>query len=113
MVVVVGSVVVAGAAVVVVGAVVVGAVVAGAAVVVGSKVDEGAAVVVDVAVSELPPHPKTTNRNVNATRHFLMDAVCHAVREGGRVDTASPRRRHARLAPPPSTSRPESLLRID
>ena len=30
-----------------------------------------------VVVSELPPHPETTNKNVSATARFLIGAVCH------------------------------------
>jgi len=37
-------------------------------VVVGTTV----AVVAGVAVSELPPHPETTNRNTSATAYFLI-----------------------------------------
>ena len=66
----------------------VGAAVVGAAVVVGAVVVVGAAVVVGVtvvvgtavvgvAVSELPPHPETTNRNVRTTAYFLTVSACH------------------------------------
>ena len=70
---VVSATVVVGVAVVVVAAtVVVGvAVVVGATVVVGARVAAGAAVVTGVAVSELSPHPETTNRNATATAYFL------------------------------------------
>jgi hypothetical protein len=30
-----------------------------------------------VAVSELPPHPETTNKNVSATARVFIGAVCH------------------------------------
>ena len=80
--VVVGATVVAGATVVVVGA----TVVAGATVVVAVTVVVGAAVVVEVgaAVSELPPHPEATNKNVTATAYFLMVSVCHPSSEAER-----------------------------
>jgi hypothetical protein len=85
-VVVVGATVVVGAVVVVVGAtVVVGAVVVvvGATVVVGAVVVVvGATVVAGLAVSELPPHPETTNRNVRTTAYFLTVSVCHPSPEG-------------------------------
>ena len=76
---VVGAAVVVGATVVVVGAaVVVGAtvVVAGAIVVVGAAVVDATGVT-GVAVSELPPHPEATNKNVTATAYFLTVSVCH------------------------------------
>ena len=59
-------------------------VVVGAAVVVGTTVVVDATVVTGVAVSELPPHPETTNRNVSATAYFLTASVCHPSPEGGR-----------------------------
>ena len=64
-------------------------VVARAAVVVGG------AVVAGVAVSELPPHPETTNRNVSATAYFLTVSVCHPSPEGvrGEVRTSDTRSR--------------------
>ena len=37
----------------------------------------GTTVVAGVAVSELPPHPETTNKNVSATAYFLTVGVCH------------------------------------
>ena len=80
---------VVGATVVVGIAVAVGATVAvGAAVVVDATVVASAAVVVGatvVAVSELPPHPEATNRNVSATAYFLTTRVCHPSPEGGGV----------------------------
>ena len=97
-----GVVVVVRATVVVAGtAVLVGAtVVVGTAFVVGvmvgavSAVDVVVAVVVVVvdsaevevgtAVSELPPHPEATNKNVTATAYFLMVSVCHPSSEAGR-----------------------------
>jgi hypothetical protein len=92
-VVVVGATVVVGAVVVVVGAtVVVGAVVVvvGATVVVGAVVVVvGATVVTGVAVSELPPHPETTNRNVRTTACFLTVSVCHPSPEGGAANCPS------------------------
>ena len=82
--VVVGATVVAGAAVVVGATVVVGvADVVGAAVVVGAGVAAGATVVTGVAVSELPPHPEATNKNVSTTACFLAVSVCHPSPEGG------------------------------
>jgi len=76
---------VVGATVVVVDtAVVVAAiVVVGTAVVVGARVVTGAIVVVRVAVSELPPHPETTSKNVTATAYFLITLVCHPTPKGG------------------------------
>ena len=59
------------------------AVVVGAAVVVAATVVVGVAVVAGVAVSELPPHPEATNKNVSATAYFLMAPVCHPCPEGG------------------------------
>ena len=50
-----------------------------AVVVVGS-----AEVEVGTAVSELPPHPEATNKNVTATAYFLMVSVCHPSSEAGR-----------------------------
>ena len=50
----------------------------GAAVVVSATVVVGAAVVVvaaGAAVSELPPHPETTNKNASATAYFLIAPV--------------------------------------
>ena len=81
-VVVAGTAVVVGATVVVGAAFVVGVLVA---VVVGVVV---AVVVVDsaevgAAVSELPPHPETTNKTVTATAYFLMVSVCHPSSEAG------------------------------
>ncbi len=77
-VVVVGATVVVGVAVVVDAVVVVGAaVVVGVAVVVAATVVVGVAVVAGVAVSELPPHPEATNKNVRTTVHFLIPSVCH------------------------------------
>jgi hypothetical protein len=48
-------------------------VVTGTTVVVAVTVVVGAAVAVEVgaAVSELPPHPETTSKNVTATAYFL------------------------------------------
>ncbi len=37
-----------------------------------------------MAVSELPPHPERTNKNVTATAFFLTTSVCHPSPEGGR-----------------------------
>jgi len=76
--VVVGTAVVVGAAVVVAATVVVGT-----AVVVGAGVAAGATVVTGVAVSELPPHPEATNKNVRTTACFLTVSVCHPSPEGG------------------------------
>jgi hypothetical protein len=54
------------------------------------------AVVAGVAVSELPPHPEATSRNVSATAYFLMASVCRlpprgvgATSEPPGVDTRS------------------------
>ena len=104
-----GVVVVVRASVVVTGtAVVVGAtVVVGAAVVVGvlaAVVDGGvvAVVVVDsaevevgAAVSELPPHPETTNKTVTATACALTFQVCHPSPVRGGATTGAPRCRYA------------------
>jgi hypothetical protein len=81
--VVVGTAVVVGAAVVVAATVVVGT-----AVVVGAGVAAGATVVTGVAVSELPPHPEATNKNVRTTACFLTVSVCHPSPEGGGVSDA-------------------------
>jgi len=54
-----------------------------------------ATVVTGVAVSELPPHPETTNRNVSATAYFLIAPVCHPSPEGGGGDIGAPRCRYA------------------
>ena len=92
-VVVAATVVVVGATVVVDSAVVVGAaVVAGTTVVVAATVVVGAAVVVEAgtAVSELPPHPETTNKNVTATAYFLTASVCHPSPQGGVGATSEP-----------------------
>ena len=72
-----GVIVVVGAAVVVAAAVVVTATVVDATVVVGARVTAGATVVAGVAVSELPPHPETTNKKASATAYFLIVPVCH------------------------------------
>jgi len=45
--------------------------------VVAATVVVGVAVVAGVAVSELPPHPEATNKNVRTTVHFLIPSVCH------------------------------------
>jgi hypothetical protein len=83
--VVVSATVVVGAAVVAAATVVVGAaVVAAATLVVGAAVVAAATVVVGVAVSELPPHPEATNKNVRTTACFLIVGVCHSSPEGGR-----------------------------
>ena len=83
-VVVIGATVVVGAAVVVIGAtVVVGAAVVVTTVVVDARVAAGATVVAGVAVSELPPHPETTNKNASATAYFFIVSVCHPTPEGG------------------------------
>jgi len=58
-------------------------IVVGTAVVVGAWVATGATVVAGVAVSELPPHPETTNKNVSATAYFLTVSVCHPTLRGG------------------------------
>ena len=82
--VVAGAVVVVGAALIVGAAVVVAAtVVVDTAVVVGAGVAAGATVVTGVAVSELPPHPEATNKNVRTTACFLTVSVCHPSPEGG------------------------------
>ena len=57
-----------------------------------------ATVVTGVAVSELPPHPETTNRNVSATAYFFTIPVCHPSPEGevgGEVRTSDTRSRYA------------------
>ena len=74
--VVVGATVVVGTAFVV--GVVVGAVVAVDVVVaVVVVVVDSAEVEVGAAVSELPPHPETTNKTVTAAAYFLTVGVCH------------------------------------
>ena len=71
-------------------------VVAGAEVLVRTAVVVNATVMVDatvaagVAVSELPPHPETTSKNVTATAYFLMAPVCHPTPQGGRRRNRSP-----------------------
>ena len=94
---VVGAAVVVGATVVVVDtAVVVAAtVVVGTAVVVGASVVTGATVLAGVAVSELPPHPETTSKNVTAPAYFLTTSVCHSTPKWGVGDDRSPRCRYA------------------
>ncbi|HJM73011.1 MAG TPA: hypothetical protein QF651_05640 [Acidimicrobiales bacterium] len=81
--------VVGGGAVVMVGATVV---------VVDTAVVVGVAAVVEVGavVSELPPHPETTKKNVRTTAYFFTARVCHPSPEGRwgisdalRVDTYS------------------------
>ena len=72
--VVVGATVVVGTAFVV--GVVVGAVLA-VDVVVAVVVVDSAEVEVGAAVSELPPHPETTNKTVTAAAYFLTVGVCH------------------------------------
>ena len=105
----VGGTVVVAAAVVVGATVVVGAaVVAGTTVVVAATVVVGAAAVVEAgtAVSELPPHPETTNRNVSATAYFLTASVCHPAPEKGGATSEPPgvdtRRRFSLWAEVPS-----------
>ena len=66
-----------------------------------------ATVVTGVAVSELPPHPETTNRNVSATAYFLTVSVCHPSPGGGVGDVRSPRCRYA----PASSQTTSSELR--
>ena len=80
--VVVGATVVVGTAFVV--GVVVGAVLA-VDVVVAVVVVDSAEVEVGAAVSELPPHPETTNKTVTAAAYFLTVGVCHPSPEGGGV----------------------------
>jgi len=77
-------------------AVVGAAVVVDTTVVVDACVVSRATVVAGVAVSEPPPHPEATNRNVRATAYFLTVRVCHPSPEGAvgvsdalRVDTYS------------------------
>ena len=86
-----------GASVVVGGTVVVGAmVVVGGTVVVGAMVVVGS-VVAGAEVSELPPHPETTNRNVSATAYLFTIPVCHPSPEGevgGQVRTSDTRSRN-------------------
>jgi len=97
-----GTAAVAGVAVVVRATVVVAGttVVVGAAFVVGVVVAVGVVVVVvvlvvdsaevDAAVSELPPHPETTNKTVTATACALTFQVCHPSPVGGWGDHRSP-----------------------
>ena len=47
-------------------------IVVGVAVVVGATPVVDFTVVAGALVSELPPHPEATNRNVSATAYFLM-----------------------------------------
>ena len=76
------TVVVAGTAVLVGATVVVGtAFVVG--VVVAFVVGDSAEVEVGAAVSELPPHPETTNKTVTATACVLTFQVCHPSPVGG------------------------------
>ena len=70
------TVVVAGTTVVVGATVVVGVAVA-VGVVVAAVVVDSAEVEVGAAVSELPPHPETTNKTVTATACALTFQVCH------------------------------------
>ena len=62
-----------------------------AAVVAGACVAAGATVVAGVAMSELPPHPEATNKNVSATAYFLTVSVCHPTPQGGGGDIGVPR----------------------
>ena len=82
--VVVGATVVVGTAFVV--GVVVGAVLA-VDVVVAVVVVDSAEVEVGAAVSELPPHPETTNKTVTATACALTFQVCHPFPEAGSSNT--------------------------
>ena len=51
-------------------------------------------------MSELPPHPEATNRNVSATARFLTVGVCHPSPEGGRgIDQSFAYRRHGEHCP--------------
>ncbi len=106
-VVVAGTAVVVGATVVVdtafVVGVVVGAVFAIGVVVVVVVVDS---VEVGAAVSELPPHPETTNKTVTATACALTFQVCHPSLVRGGATTGAPRCRYAqRLKGRPIASR--------
>ena len=95
-VVVAGTAVVVGATVVVGAAFVVGvlaAVVVG--VVVAVVVVDSAEVEVGAAVSELPPHPETTNKTVTATACALTFQVCHPSPVRGGATTGAPRCRYA------------------
>ena len=91
-----GTAVVVGATVVVGAAFVVGVL---AAVVVGVLaavvVVDSAEVEVGAAVSELPPHPETTNKTVTATACALTFQVCHPSPVRGGATTGAPRCRYA------------------
>jgi len=108
------TVVVAGTTVVVGATVVVGVVfVVGVAVAVGvvvaAVVVDSAEVEVGAAVSELPPHPETTNKTVTATACALTFQVCHPSSAGGGATTGAPRCRYAqRLQGRPMASRSEA-----
>ena len=104
-VVVAGTTVVVGATVVVGVAFVVGVAVA-VGVVVAAVVVDSAEVEVGAAVSELPPHPETTNKTVTATACALTFQVCHPSPVGGGATTGAPRCRYAqRLKGRPMASR--------
>ena len=90
--VVVGATVVVGTAFVV--GVVVGAVLA-VDVVVAVVVVDSAEVEVGAAVSDLPPHPETTNKTVTATACALTFQVCHPSPVRGGATTGAPRCRYA------------------
>ena len=94
-VVVAGTAVVVGATVVVGTAFVVGVLVAVAAgVVVAVVVVDSAEVEVGAAVSELPPHPETTNKTVTATVCALTFQVCHPSPVRGGATTGASRCRY-------------------
>ena len=66
-------------------------------------------VVAGVAVSELPPHPETTNRKVSATAYFLTVSVCHPSPEGGGV-TSEPLGVDTRSHPEDRTTQSVSIF---
>ena len=111
-VVVAGTTVVVGATVVVGTAFVVGVVVGAVFavdVVVAVVVVDSAEVEVGAAVSELPPHPETTNKTVTATACALTFQVCHPSPVGGGATTGAPRCRYAqRLKGRPMAFRSEA-----
>ena len=97
-VVVAGTAVVVGATVVVGTAFVVGVVVGAVFavdVVVAVVVVDPAEVEVGAAVSELPPHPETTNKTVTATACALTFQVCHPSPVRGGATTGASRCRYA------------------
>ena len=92
--VVVGATVVVADTAVVVGATVVVGVVVGAVFAVGGVVVVVDSAEVGAAVSELPPHPETTNKTVTATVCALTFQVCHPSPVRGGATTGASRCRY-------------------